>query len=77
MAFSDETKRKIFYNAGGRCEASGCDRKLVYENHEEGEDGAWEAHHIISEKIGGSDSLSNGKALCLECHKKTKSYGSH
>lgn len=77
MAFSEETKRKIFDNAKGRCQGYGCDKELVYENHTEGERGAWDAHHIIPVKDGGTDEASNGKALCLDCHKNTSSYGSH
>ena len=67
MAFSAETRRKIFDNADGKCEK--CDKQLVFANHNEGERGAWEAHHRISVKSGGNDTASNGKALCLDCHK--------
>ena len=75
MAFSEETKQKIFDNANGHCQD--CGKVLSYDNHEEGQWGAWEAHHIIPESEGGPDTVSNGKALCLDCHKNTSSYGSH
>lgn len=73
MAFSENAKRIIFFNARGKCES--CGKQLVFENHHEGQRGAWEAHHKTSVKSGGSDNPSNGKALCLDCHKKTPTYG--
>ncbi|GHT83224.1 hypothetical protein FACS1894137_03800 [Spirochaetia bacterium] len=73
MAFSAETKRKIFDNVGGKCES--CKKQLVFDNHTEGEKGAWEAHHKTSLNSGGTDVASNGKALCLDCHKATNTYG--
>ena len=73
MAFSSDTKRKIFDNANGKCEK--CGKQIVFDNHTEGQYGAWEAHHKISVASGGSDTASNGKALCLDCHKATLTYG--
>lgn len=75
MAFPAATKRKIFDNAHGKCER--CGRRLVFENHNEGERGAWEAHHRTAVSNGGTDAPSNGEALCLEYHKKTRTYGTH
>ena len=72
MAFSDETKEQAFSKAGGKCEASGCGKQLVYKNN--GRDvgkGSWEAHHRTSVASGGSDTVSNCKVLCWDCHKKT------
>ncbi|MFX7845422.1 HNH endonuclease, partial [Acinetobacter baumannii] len=46
-----------------------------FSNHEEGQWGAWEPHHRVSKASGGSDCASNGEALCLDCHKKTYTYG--
>lgn len=69
MAFSEETREKIFNNANEKCES--CGKQLVLRNHQEGEYGAWEAHHKTSVASGGTDSASNGKALCLNCHKAT------
>lgn len=85
MPFSEDVKLQAWKRAGGRCECkrvscghSGrCNKQLVYSNHSEGQRGAWEAHHVISESNGGSDTLSNCQVLCLDCHKNTKSYGSH
>jgi len=65
--FDEETKRKIFSNANGRCEY--CGVKLVFDNHVEGLVGAWDPHHVIPKKDGGDNSVGNGAALCLDCHK--------
>ena len=73
MAFSIETKRMVFNNAGGKCEK--CHKQLVFDNHVEGQRGAWEAHHKTSVASGGKDIASNGMALCLDCHKRTYTYG--
>lgn len=73
MAFSESAKRAIFLKANGKCEK--CGKVLVYANHSEGERGAWEAHHKTSVAAGGDDVPSNGMALCLDCHKKTYTYG--
>lgn len=73
MAFSEKTRHEIFKNARGRCER--CGKQLVFENHVEGQRGAWEAHHRTSVAAGGTNVPSNGEALCLECHKKTRTYG--
>ena len=75
MAFSENVKREAFIRAGGHCEC--CKKELIWQNHKEGERGAWEAHHKTSVASGGQDTLSNCKILCLDCHKKTRTYGSH
>lgn len=75
MGFSDSTIRDAWTRSGGKCEK--CGKTLAQNNHKEGEWGAWEAHHIKAKKDGGADTLSNCKILCLDCHKETKSYGSH
>lgn len=75
MAFSEIVKWEAFRRAGGHCES--CGKELVWHNHNEGERGAWEAHHKTSVAAGGQDVLSNCKVLCLECHKRTYTYGSH
>ena len=56
-------------------ECERCGKQLARNNHFEGEWGAWEAHHRVAVKSGGSDAPSNGEALCLDCHKKTRTYG--
>ena len=54
----------------GKCER--CGKQLLLE----GEWGAWEAHPRVAVKSGGSDAPSNGEALCLDRHKKTRTdYG--
>ena len=73
--FSEGVKRKAFNRAKGRCE--GCGKLLSYDNHEEGQRGAWEAHHKKAIKDGGDNTLSNCKVLCLDCHKNTATYGQH
>jgi|GEM_PF-1918483 len=73
MAFSNTDKLKIFRNAGRECEK--CSKSLVYHNHHQGERGAWHAHHKIAVQSGGKDIPSNGQALCISCHKTTRTYG--
>ena len=75
MAFPKSIIDKAWERANGHCE--NCGKELSKNNHEEGERGAWEAHHITPQSEGGSDTLSNCKVLCLDCHKNTKSYGRH
>jgi 5-methylcytosine-specific restriction endonuclease McrA len=77
MAFSEETKKEIFRNAGGQCECNRlscrvhtslrCPTKLV--------DGRWHAHHKTAVASGGKDVASNGEALCIPCHEGTQTYG--
>ena len=66
MAFSKRKEKKIFDNAGGKCEK--CGKQIVFENRTKGERGAWNAHHKNHVSSGGSDTASNGKALCIDCH---------
>ncbi|MGL4981487.1 MAG: HNH endonuclease [Treponemataceae bacterium] len=69
MSFTEKDREEIFKNAKGKCES--CGKQLIESNHTEGGKGAWEAHHKTSKASGGSDCPSNGKALCLDCHKDT------
>ena len=48
MAFSKSDKDEIFKHAHGKCER--CGKLLCRDNHDEGERGAWEAHHKTSLK---------------------------
>ena len=73
MAFLEATRLQIFKNANGKCEK--CAKQLVYANHIHGERGAWQAHHKTSVAADGNDTASNGKALCLDCHKNTYTFG--
>lgn len=75
MGFSEKTKKKIFDKSRGNCE--NCKKQIVLKNHAQGQRGAWHAHHKTSEASGGRDVTSNGRALCLSCHKKTRTYGRH
>lgn len=75
MGFPESVINDAWERACGHCES--CGKELVKANHDEGQRGAWEAHHIKAKKDGGTDRLSNCKILCLDCHKKTSSYGSH
>lgn len=84
MAFSQTVVDTAWNRSGGKCECtrtshghSGrCNKSLIYANRgQDGKVGAWEAHHIVSIKSGGSDNLSNCEILCIECHKKTGTYG--
>jgi hypothetical protein len=78
MAFSDDTKRQIWANSGGRCE---CTRKSHRHTGPGGRcnaplyAGAWHAHHRTAQAAGGSDAASNGEALCVPCHKATDTFG--
>ena len=66
MAFSEATKKQIFYNAGRKCEK--CGKQIVFENRTKGERGAWNAHHRNHAASGGAYTASNGRALCVDCH---------
>jgi len=77
MPFSDDTVKKAWQQANGKCECRRtthmhgnvlCNKELVWENRGREGRGAWEAHHISSD---GGDNLSNCEILCWECHKGT------
>lgn len=70
MAFSKDDVEQAFKKANGRCEI--CGKQLVFKNRGRGSGrGEWEAHHKHHKKSGGSDTLSNCKILCVDCHIKT------
>ena len=81
MTFSDETVRRAWIRAYGRCECRReghghpfvrCNKELVWDNRgRESGRGAWEAHHRTSVDSGGTDDLSNCEILCWDCHSKT------
>ncbi|MDD8012498.1 MAG: HNH endonuclease signature motif containing protein [Acidobacteriota bacterium] len=83
MGFSQDTIKKAWQSADGRCECRRishnhpyirCNKALVWENRElEDAPGAWELHHITDVRNGGSDSLSNSEVLCWDCLTKTLS----
>ena len=68
MAFSATVREQIFKNSGKKCEK--CGKQIVLANHTEGQRGAWDAHHKHHAASGGSSTASNGRALCLDCHKR-------
>ena len=78
MAFSNSVKEKAWTRSGGRCESGGCTseggKKLCHGNHQQGQRGAYQTHHIKPVSRGGSDNLSNAKVVCLSCHSNTRSY---
>lgn len=63
MAFSPSQRKYMFWRAGAKCEANGCDRTW--------EDGYMlEAHHIKPLHEGGTDNVTNGEMLCVRDHAK-------
>ena len=77
MAFSDETLRRAWQRAGGKCECRRrthkhpyvrCNKQLVWANRGRSGRGAWEAHH---KSATGGDGLSNCEILCWNCHSRT------
>jgi len=72
MAVSDETRKNLYRRAGGQCE---CTMKC---SHHTGKrcphklNPGWEAHHRTA---GGPDNLGNLIAICVTCHKNTRTYG--
>ncbi len=75
MAFPQSVIDEVWKRSGGKCECTlvscghtgRCSETLTAHN--------WHAHHQVSVKSGGSDTLSNCQALCVPCHKNTGSYG--
>jgi len=81
MAFSETVKDQAFARSGGRCECTRAHNGMIAPHHglrctkTFTRYGRWEAHHIVAESRGGSDTLSNCEALCPDCHRLTQSYG--
>lgn len=84
MAFPEDVVLKAWRRSGGRCECKNtthghsgrCPKQLDWDTRGEEEmPGGWEAHRIVSIERRGSDTLSNCKILCCDCHKKTQTYG--
>ncbi len=75
MAFNDSDRQAAYRRAGGMCEC-----KMATCNHILGRcystlGSDWELHHQHSQAAGGSDALSNGIAMCIPCHQRTRTYG--
>lgn len=88
MDFTEETLRQAFRRSEGRCECKRgqcghpgtpgrCTRRFNYNDRARSDESGWQANHIQSNASGGSGGLANCEILCVPCHKKTKSYGSH
>jgi hypothetical protein len=72
MAISEETKKALYKRANGRCE---CQMNIC--SHHTGRcphalTAGWEAHHKTA---SGPDNLGNLIAMCVPCHKNTRTYG--
>ncbi|HAR95805.1 MAG TPA: hypothetical protein DCR97_07575 [Deltaproteobacteria bacterium] len=72
MAVSQETRKALYDRAGGQCECT-----MTVCSHHSGRcphklNPGWEAHHRTA---GGPDTLSNLIAMCVTCHKNTRTYG--
>jgi hypothetical protein len=65
-AFSSDQKRKLYFNAGGRCCI--CRARLEQD---------WHADHIEPWIRGGETTVENGQALCPTCNlqKNAKDFG--
>ena len=77
MAFSEETIRRVWIRAGGKCTCrrrshshsyTRCNKSLVKNNRGMTGRGRWEAHHIDG---NGGDIISNCEILCFDCHVET------
>lgn len=88
MAFSDSVVMMAWRRSGGQCECRRKEHQHGYSGRctkllrldQRGNDNSpfgWEAHHKIAVSEGGSDLFANCEILCIECHKKTYSYGQH
>ena len=60
--YTPTQRLKIFARANGRCENPACGVKLDPKN--------WEADHFHPRWLKGKSTISNGKALCPECHSR-------
>jgi hypothetical protein len=72
--FPQNVKDKVKQRSRGRCE---CKRKTCKKHSGRCNGNATELHHITSVEAGGSSTLKNCEHLCKDCHKNTRSYGSH
>jgi len=75
MAISEETRRALYKRAGGQCECtmSVCVHHRPGVRCQHGLHGStWDAHHRTR---GGGDGLGNLIAMCVTCHKHTRTYG--
>ena len=57
LAFSEELKKQVRKEQGGRCDWCGKKVKKL------------QIHHIIPQSMGGSDTRENAVGLCEDCHR--------
>ena len=78
--FPDDVVWRAWSRAGRRCECRRtthnhpdgiCGKQLDWEKRGREGKRAWEAHHIVSQDAGGSDTYSNCEILCWNCHSET------
>ncbi|OGC91671.1 MAG: hypothetical protein A2W25_13315 [candidate division Zixibacteria bacterium RBG_16_53_22] len=81
MPFSEDVKFDRFINMLGnpQCEcleaghghAGRCSNPVVYSNSGRRGHGGWEAHHLVPDKEGSSDTIENCRIYCWPCHEMT------
>jgi 5-methylcytosine-specific restriction endonuclease McrA len=65
MSFPENIKEQALKNADNKCEK--CKTPVTMKTSH--------AHHKLSVKSGGADTLSNCQILCKPCHVNTTDYG--
>ena len=71
--FSERVKDEAFRRSRGRCEC----RRVTHPHIGRCPTTIWRHHNVNYHHINsnGPDTLSNCEALCIKCHKRTRSYG--
>ena len=77
MAFSEAVREAAYHRAGGKCECTmnGCSDHRAGARCNNPLGNEWHAHHKTSVAAGGADDLGNCLAMCVPCHKNTRTYG--
>ncbi|KAI9000315.1 hypothetical protein BC832DRAFT_541444 [Gaertneriomyces semiglobifer] len=65
---SETVRAAVFHSDNGKCYH--CSKKLVYNNRTNRLRGAWHIEHLVAHSKGGSDSLNNLRAACIDCNLK-------
>ena len=73
MAFPESVKDAAYWRSGGRCEC----RRSSHGHGGRCWSRIWRHRNVHYHHINayGDDTLSNCEALCINCHKLTRSYG--